>query len=123
MELLLILAGVALGLAAAVAVWAARRSSRQSRPGTDGAQEVQILVRRGYVPNRVQVRRERPVRITFDRQEDGECTEWVIFPGMGIASTLPAFRRTVLEFTPHTPGEFEFRCKLGACRGHLIVTA
>ncbi|MBI4307331.1 MAG: cupredoxin domain-containing protein [Chloroflexi bacterium] len=93
------------------------------RLGKDGVQEVEIVIQGGYSPDRVQVRRGAPVRIIFNRREGGECTQWVIFPGLDIVCWLPAFRKTTVEVEPPAPGEFEFRCKFGVCRGRLIVMA
>src|SRR6266508_1279003 len=62
-----------------------------------GVQEVEVVVKGGYSPNLIRVRQGIPLRLTFDRQESGDCTSRVVFPDFGVSRSLPAFGRTTLE--------------------------
>ena len=86
-----------------------------------GVQEVTVTVRGGYSPNRVRVRAGLPVRITFDRQESGDCTSKVVFPDFGASADLPAFGQASLELTPQNPGEYGFACGMNMIHGTLVV--
>jgi plastocyanin domain-containing protein len=86
-----------------------------------GAQRTRIVVRGGYSPATVRVQAGRPVRLEFDRQETSGCTEEVVFPDFGIRTYLPAHRTTPVEFTPTSPGRYEFTCGMAMVRGTLIV--
>ena len=86
-----------------------------------GTQEVDIVVKGGYSPDRIEVRQGRPVRLNFVRQEDNPCTEQVIFGGFGIVQDLPVGQSVAVEFTPDEPGEFTFHCGMNMVRGQLIV--
>ena len=86
-----------------------------------GPQRTRIVVRGGYSPATIRVRAGRPVRLEFDRQETSGCTEEVVFPDFGIRTYLPAHRTTPVEFTPTTPGSFEFTCGMAMVRGTVIV--
>ncbi len=85
------------------------------------AQQVWVVVRGGYYPCLIQARAGRPLRLVFDRQEDGECTSRVVFPGLGISASLPAFTQTPVELTPDQPGAFGFSCGMEMVWGILLV--
>ncbi|MFQ5830979.1 MAG: cupredoxin domain-containing protein, partial [Candidatus Methylomirabilia bacterium] len=84
-------------------------------------QEVQITVKGGYSPDIIRVRKGVPLRLSFDRQEAGDCTSRVVFPDFGASKTLAAFARTTLEFTPDRAGQFGFACGMNMLHGTLIV--
>jgi Cu+-exporting ATPase len=86
-----------------------------------GVQEVEVVVRGGYTPDRIQVRKGRPVRLTFVRRESTPCTEQVVLGDFGIARTLPEGDRVPVEFTPDRAGEFVFHCGMNMVRGTLVV--
>ncbi|HET6875275.1 MAG TPA: cupredoxin domain-containing protein, partial [Acidimicrobiales bacterium] len=86
-----------------------------------GVQEITVTVKGGYSPDFVRVRQGVPVRITFDRQEAGDCTARVVFPDLGLSKSLPAFTRTVLEFIPERAGTFGFACGMNMIHGTLLV--
>ncbi|MEO6627513.1 MAG: cupredoxin domain-containing protein [Aquihabitans sp.] len=69
-----------------------------------GAQEITVTVKGGYAPDRIEVHQGTPVRITFDRQESGDCTSRVVFSDFGINRSLPAFAQTTVELTPDQTG-------------------
>lgn len=86
-----------------------------------GVQEVEITVQGGYSPNVIAVERNRPVRLRFHRKEDESCSEQVIISDFGIVKDLPAFRETIVEFTPDRAGEFTFTCGMNMLHGKLVV--
>lgn len=116
---------VAAGIAAIVWVnwyfFLARRSAAVAVSGAGGVQEVLITVQGGYEPAEVRVRKDRPVRLLFDRRETSGCSEEVVIPEFGIRRFLPAFERTAVELTPSRPGSFEFTCGMSMLRGRLVV--
>lgn len=83
--------------------------------------EFTIRVEGGYAPNAIEVARGARVRLTFDRQEDNPCSEEVVVPDFGIRRDLPAFARTVVEFTADTVGTHQFACGMGMLRGTITV--
>ncbi|MDP2056065.1 MAG: cupredoxin domain-containing protein [Acidobacteriota bacterium] len=83
--------------------------------------EFTIRVEGGYSPNAIAVARGSRVRLIFDRQEDNPCSEEVVVPDFGIRRDLPAFARTVVEFTADTPGTHQFACGMGMLRGTIVV--
>lgn len=89
--------------------------------GPGAVAEFTIRVEGGYSPNAIEVARGSRVRLTFDRQEDNPCSEEVVVPDFGIRRDLPAFARTVVEFTADTPGAHQFACGMGMLRGTIVV--
>lgn len=86
-----------------------------------GVQTVAVTVHGGYAPSVIDVEHGRPVRLTFDRQEDNSCSEELVVPAFGIRRFLPAFQQTTVEFTPDAPGDVEFTCGMGMLRGTIRV--
>ena len=91
-------------------------------PADGGVQEAVITVKGGYDPGEVRVEAGRPVRLIFDRQETNPCSDELVIPEFRIHRALPPHRRTVVEFTPDSPGTFDFKCGMGMLHGKLIVT-
>jgi plastocyanin domain-containing protein len=97
------------------------RTRTHAVSGVGGVQEIKVVVKGGYTPDRIVVERGRPVRLNFDREETSSCSETVVFGDFGIAKPLPAFQTTPVEFTPDRAGEFTFTCGMNMLRGKLIV--
>jgi len=86
-----------------------------------GIQEVKIIVKGGYDPDVIVVKKGRPVRLNFYRDETVDCSDTIVFGDFNIRKPLPAFKTTPVEFTPEKEGEYVFTCGMGMMRGKLIV--
>ncbi len=89
--------------------------------GTDGVQQVAIVVRGHYQPATIVARRGVPLRLLFDRQEDDPCSDRVIFSDFQQERWLAPFATTPVQFIPTRSGEFLFTCTLGMYQGRLVV--
>jgi P-type Cu+ transporter len=87
----------------------------------DGAQELEITVKGGYSPDVIRVREGVPLRLIFNRQESGDCSSRVVFPDFGVSKSLPAFGKSLVEFTPGKSGSFGFACGMNMLHGTLLV--
>jgi P-type Cu+ transporter len=96
-----------------------RKATQASREGA--LQVAHIVVKGGYMPQEIEVEAGSPVRLQFDRQEDGECSSHVIFSDLGIDQTLPAFKTTTVEFTPQQPGDLPYACGMNMLHGIVHV--
>jgi Cu+-exporting ATPase len=96
---------------------------RQATHATQGAaeQNVVVVVKGGYAPDTIRATAGVPLRITFDRQESGSCTEKVLVPAFHVVADLPAHRRTPVVFTPDAPGRFDFGCGMNMVHGTLLI--
>lgn len=86
-----------------------------------GVQEVPIIVKSGYTPDVIVVKRGKPVRLNFTRQESSLCSEMVVFDKIGQSAKLPEGETVAIEFTPKERGEIPFQCQMGMLRGKVIV--
>ena len=86
-----------------------------------GVQELTVVVKGGYQPDLIRVRQGVPVRLVFDRQETGDCTSRVVFPDFKVNASLPAYKKTAVEFTADRPGQFGFACGMNMVHGTLVV--
>lgn len=88
-----------------------------------GTQEITVTVKGGYSPDVIVVKKGKPVRLDFYRDETASCSEQVVFGDFGIVKDLPAFKTTPIEFTPDREGEFTFACGMNMLRGKIVVEA
>lgn len=88
-----------------------------AQPG--GIVDVTVLVEGGYTPSTIEVPAGARIRMTLDRREDNPCSDEIVIPDLGVRRSLPAFAKTVLEFTA-TAGRHEFSCGMGMLHGTII---
>lgn len=84
-------------------------------------QEIRVVVKGGYSPDVIVVKKGIPVRINFYRDESADCSDTIVFGDFHIRKALPAFKTTAIELTPEKEGEYTFTCGMGMLRGKLIV--
>jgi plastocyanin domain-containing protein len=87
---------------------------------TGGVVDLTVRVEGGYSPAEIEVPAGSTVRMTFDRREDNPCSDELVIADFGIRRDLPAFAKTVIEFTA-TPGRHEFKCGMGMLHGAIIA--
>ena len=119
-EILVVLGGIAL-IAFVLWYFFGEREATAATVGESGAQEIKVTVKGGYSPDVIIVKKGVPVRLNFYRDETSSCSEKIVFGDFGIARDLPAFKNTMIEFTPDKSGEFTFACGMNMLRGKLIV--
>jgi len=87
----------------------------------DGKQTATILVKDGYHPSRIVLKKGIPVVLTFELREKS-CTDIVRIVDLDINTTLTYGKGTDVEFTPNVTGEFTFACPMDMFKGTLLVT-
>ncbi len=86
----------------------------------DGA--LDIVVDGGvYEPSVIRASAGKPLKLRFLRKDKSPCAEKVIFSGLDVSAELPVGQPREVEFTPKSPGEYEFTCQMAMYRGKLIV--
>ncbi|HZH34756.1 MAG TPA: cupredoxin domain-containing protein, partial [Pyrinomonadaceae bacterium] len=108
-EILVLVSGTAL-IAFVLWYFFGERERVSAEMNESGLQEIKIMVKGGYSPDVIVVKKDAPVRLNFYRDETSSCSEQVVFGDFGIARDLPAFKTTSVEFTPDKTGEFTFAC-------------
>jgi plastocyanin domain-containing protein len=97
-----------------------REKAKASVKGS-GIQEIRVIVKGGYTPDVIVVKKGISVRIDFYRDETESCSEEIVFGDFNIRKSLPPFKTTPIEFVPEKAGEYVFTCGMGMLRGKLIV--
>jgi len=87
----------------------------------EGAQHQRIIVKGGYSPNTIHLKKGVPTELIFERHETTACSDEVMIPEFGIRKSLPAHAQTKVNFTPGEAGTFEFTCGMNMLRGTLVV--
>lgn len=85
-----------------------------------GVQEATIVIKDGYHPGTLIVKKGIRLRVNFDLQEES-CTGTVVFKDFNIKKKLTPSERTAVEFTPGETGSFTFSCPMNMIHGALIV--
>jgi len=85
------------------------------------AQEIKVTVKSEYSPSRIVVKKGRPVRLLFYREDDSECTAQVVIPDLKVKQDLAIKQETVVEFVPEKEGQFTFACGMDMMKGTLVV--
>ena len=111
-----------LGLAAAAFIvwWFWLSKNLPEAKAGDGA--LDIVVDGGvYEPSVIRASAGKPLKLRFLRKDKSPCAEKVIFSGLDVSAELPLGQPHEVEFTPKSPGEYEFTCQMAMYRGKLIV--
>lgn len=98
-----------------------RKAKAAGAIGKTDLQEIRVVVKGGYTPDTIVVKKGIPVRLNFYRDETADCSDTIVFGDFNIRKPLPAFQTTPVEFTPEKEGEFGFACGMGMLKGTLIV--
>lgn len=100
-----VIAIIAAAIVTAGVLWFFFAPRKAYRAKIDGdVQEALIEVKGGYSPALIEAEAGMPLRLVFDRKEDGECSSHVVFADFGVDLALPAFRTTALTLRPQDPG-------------------
>ena len=84
-------------------------------------QEINIMVDRGYVPERIIVKAGQPVRMNFFRKDSSTCLDKVLLPDFHQAADLSLNKTTSVEFIPESIGNYTFHCGMNMFRGVIEV--
>lgn len=120
-KLFVTVSGVLLIIAVNWYFFFSRKKVATASIGKSSVQEVKILVKGGYTPDLIVVKKGILVRLNFYRDETADCSDNIVFGDFKIRKPLPAFKTTAVEFTPEKEGEYVFTCGMGMMRGKLIV--
>jgi plastocyanin domain-containing protein len=100
----------------------ARCSNKAPEPVRSPApQEIKVTVKGEYSPDRIVVKKGKPVRLLFNREDDSECTAQVVIPDLKVKQDLAVKKETAVEFVPEKEGEFTFACGMDMMKGNLVV--
>jgi len=75
----------------------------------------------GYVPDKITVKNNVPVKISLQASPEAGCTRSIVFRDFGVSKTVAAGGTGTIEFTPTKVGTYQFSCAMGMARGTLVV--
>ena len=87
----------------------------------EAVDSIGILVKGGYSPETISVKRGKKIKLNFLRKDKSSCLEEVVLSDFKIREFLPLNRETTIEITPQKTGIFNFSCGMGMFHGKLIV--
>lgn len=82
---------------------------------------VDIVVKGGYSPNVISVKKGKTVTLNFIRNDESSCLEEVILADFKIKKYLPLNKKISIQITPEKIGNFDFSCGMGMFHGKLVV--
>ena len=77
----------------------------------------------GFSPAALAVKKGKPVRIHFKRDDQPTCADEVVFPDLNVRKQLPANTTTTVEVTPTKEGNLTFACGMNMFKGKLVVSS
>jgi len=93
------------------------------RAGSSGPQVATIVVDGGYHPPKVLALAGMPLRLVFDRHDEGACTDRVLVPALGIDAALVAHAHTTVDLPSLDAGHYDFSCGMRMVHGEIDVVA
>ncbi|HSK70934.1 MAG TPA: cupredoxin domain-containing protein [Pyrinomonadaceae bacterium] len=99
------------------------QSADKTVKAPESGEPVKITVsKRGYEPKSIEVKKGKPVKLAFFREDEENCGEELVFPKLNIKKDLPVGETVLVEFTPQEEGELGFTCGMDMLRGKVIVS-
>jgi plastocyanin domain-containing protein len=75
----------------------------------------------GFVPAKVKIRADRPVKLLVTRQVQRTCATEIVLKDYGIKKELPLNQPVEITFTPRGPGRIRFACAMDMIAGELLA--
>lgn len=82
---------------------------------------VDILVKGGYSPSSIQIKKGKKTTLNFLRTDENSCLEEVVLSEFRIKRFLPLNKTVSVEIQPDKIGSFDFSCGMGMFHGKLTV--
>lgn len=82
---------------------------------------VDIIVKGGYQPETISIKRGRTTRLNFLRKDSSSCLEDVVLGDFKIKKFLPLNKKVTIEISPQKAGQYNFTCGMGMFHGKIIV--
>lgn len=83
--------------------------------------EIEVVVKGGYRPGRIEVAEGERVALRFLRKESSACSREVVFPTLGIRKELPEGVPVVIPLPDLEAGDYQFECGMNMLQGEVTV--
>ncbi len=86
------------------------------------ADAIQIKVGSGgFAPAQLKVEANRPTKLAITRDNQPNCANRIIIPGLGISRDLPLGETVIIELPAMKAGELSLNCGMGMYKGLIVV--
>ena len=76
----------------------------------------------GFSPSSIEVEPDHKLNLVFNRADDDNCGNVVVFPKLKISKKLPVGKDVIVSFIPSASGQITFACGMGMYKGSIVVT-
>lgn len=83
--------------------------------------KLDILVKGGYKPENIKVKKGRTTTLVFKRTDPSSCLEEVVIPDFKIKKYLPLGEKVEIDITPEKSGVYKIHCGMNMFHAKLIV--
>ena len=116
------LATISMIITVAVAISGASALAKGKEQKKTEEQVVTIEVTgEGFVPARVKVKANQPVKLVVTRKSDRTCATEIVIKDFGINKPLPLNQPVEITFTPTKPGKVRYACAMDMIAGVIVV--
>ncbi|MCY7346160.1 MAG: cupredoxin domain-containing protein [Pyrinomonadaceae bacterium] len=75
----------------------------------------------GFSPASIDVEAGHKLNLVFNRTDENNCGNVVVFPKLKIRRNLPVGKDVIVSLTPKEAGNITFTCGMGMYKGSLVV--
>lgn len=87
----------------------------------NGSQESTVVVKGGYSPQTVILKKGVQAKIKFDMQDSTACLSHVVFDSLGVNKDLTKQRYTEVNIPTDKAGEINYACGMDMFHGKVVV--
>ena len=114
---------VAVVLIASILWWffGKHEASSASAQVKDAKQNVTIVVKGGYSPEQIVLKKGVPATVNFDMKDSTACLSHVVFEKLGVDKDLTKQPVTSINIPTDEAGEYNFACGMDMFHGKVVV--
>ncbi|HJE26463.1 cupredoxin domain-containing protein [Limosilactobacillus pontis] len=86
-----------------------------------GSQVATVVVKGGYSPSTVVLKKGMPGKVHFDMKDSTACLSHVVFDKLGVDKDLTKQPVTTVDIPTDQAGEYNFACGMDMFHGKVIV--
>jgi plastocyanin domain-containing protein len=114
---------VAVVLIASILWWffGKHEASSASAQVKDAKQNATIVVKGGYSPEQIVLKKGVPATVNFDMKDSTACLSHVVFEKLGVDKDLTKQPVTSINIPTDEAGEYNFACGMDMFHGKVVV--
>lgn len=97
------------------------QKSSQQAGLSNGRQEGQVVVKGGYEPEVLYLKRGVPAEVTFKMEDGTSCLSRVIFSSLGVEKDLTKGKLAKVQIPTDKAGEIDYACGMDMFHGKIVV--